>query len=123
LASLPAPVVKEPAPVVKEPAREEAPAEATEAIPPEAVTLEDDTPSFWPDAAAEEMYLVEQKSQNRTVVPPAGAPEETVEPSSPLPPLDELVKRIPGPVRETLDELFRAKFVKVQRVPKSALRG
>jgi len=93
-----------------------------EATPLEAVTLEDDTPSFWPDAAAEEMYLVEQKSQNRTP-PPAKAPEETVEPTAPLPALDDLVKRIPGSVRETLDELFRAKFVKVQRVPKSALRG
>lgn len=97
--------------------------ETTEAAPLETVTLEDDTPSFWPDAAAEEMYLVEQKLQNRPAPPPVEAPEETDEPSSPLPALDDLVKRIPGPVRETLDELFRAKFVKVQRVPKSALRG
>lgn len=112
-----------PPPVVKETSRAESPVETMEATPLEAVTLEDDTPSFWPDAAAEEMYLVEQKSQNRTPPPPAEAPEETVEPSAPLPALDDLVKRIPGSVRETLDELFRAKFVKVQRVPKSALRG
>ncbi|HRI82265.1 MAG TPA: hypothetical protein PLF88_07495 [Opitutaceae bacterium] len=109
---------------MKETSRAEPPVETMEATPLGAVTLEDDTPSFWPDAAAEEMYLVEQKSQNRTPPPPpADAPEETVEPSSPLPALDDLVKQIPVPVRETLDELFRAKFVKVQRVPKSALRG
>ncbi len=40
-----------------------------------------------------------------------------------LPPLDDLVQRIPPEVRELMDELFRAKFVRVQRVPKKALQG
>jgi hypothetical protein len=39
-----------------------------------------------------------------------------------LPPLDELVKRIPPEVRETLEDLFRARFVTVKRVPKKALK-
>jgi hypothetical protein len=34
-----------------------------------------------------------------------------------LPPLDELVARIPAPVREILDDLFRARFTTVRRVP------
>lgn len=37
-----------------------------------------------------------------------------------LPELDELVARIPPEVRETLDELFRARFVSVKKLPKQA---
>lgn len=37
--------------------------------------------------------------------------------AAPLPKLDDLVARIPAPVRETLDELFRAKFIAVRRYP------
>jgi hypothetical protein len=48
--------------------------------------------------------------------------EEPVDPKS-LPSLDELLKRVPAGVRETLDDLFRAKFVRVTRVPKKALKG
>lgn len=39
-----------------------------------------------------------------------------------LPPLDELVKRIPPAVRESLEDLFRARFVTVKRVPARALK-
>jgi hypothetical protein len=39
-----------------------------------------------------------------------------------LPPLDDLVQRIPANVRDALNDLFRVKFVRVQRVPKSALK-
>lgn len=45
----------------------------------------------------------------------------------PLPELDALVARLPAEVRETLDELFRARFVSVKRLPgrvfASATRG
>jgi hypothetical protein len=40
----------------------------------------------------------------------------------PLPALETLVKRIPPEVREALDELFRVKFVRVQRLPASSLK-
>jgi len=33
------------------------------------------------------------------------------------------VQRIPAPTRELLDELFRAKFVGVKRLPKSAFKA
>ena len=39
-----------------------------------------------------------------------------------LPKLDDLVNRIPADVRDSLEELFRAKFVRVQRVPKRVLK-
>ena len=47
--------------------------------------------------------------------------EEVDAPAAATPSLDSMVERIPPAVRETLDELFRARFVKVVRVPKSAL--
>ena len=40
-----------------------------------------------------------------------------------LPPLEDLVKRIPSATRDLLEELFRARFVTVKRVPKSALKS
>ncbi len=40
-----------------------------------------------------------------------------------LPPLEDLVKRIPPATRDLLEELFRARFVTVKRVPKSALKS
>jgi hypothetical protein len=45
-------------------------------------------------------------------------PEERGE----LPPMEDLVKRIPMPTRDLLEELFRAKFVTVKRLPQSALK-
>lgn len=46
------------------------------------------------------------------------APEEKGD----LPPLDDLVKRIPAPAREALEEYFRPRFVTVKRIPQSALK-
>jgi hypothetical protein len=51
----------------------------------------------------------------------ADAADET-EPAGALPPLDELVKKIPAEVRDTLEDLFRARFVTVKRVPKKAFK-
>jgi hypothetical protein len=44
------------------------------------------------------------------------AEEETVKKT--LPPLDQLTPRIPEPVKEALEELFRARFTRVMRVKK-----
>jgi hypothetical protein len=46
------------------------------------------------------------------------APEEKGD----LPPMDDLVKRIPMPARDLMEELFRARFVTVKRSPQSALK-
>ena len=40
-----------------------------------------------------------------------------------LPPMEDLVKRIPMPARDLMEELFRAKFITVKRIPQSALKG
>jgi hypothetical protein len=39
-----------------------------------------------------------------------------------LPPMDDLVQRIPATVRATVEELFRARFITVKRIPQSALK-
>lgn len=39
-----------------------------------------------------------------------------------LPPMDDLVKRIPMAARDLIEELFRARFVTVKRIPQSALK-
>jgi len=44
------------------------------------------------------------------------------EPDAPLPPLEDLVQRIPAPTRELMDSLFRANFIGVKRLPASAFK-
>jgi len=80
--------------------------------------------NVWPDESAEAAFFAEQKEQGVPVVvaPPAEAAEE-LDAGAPLPALDELVKRIPPAAREAMDELFRAKFTTVKRVPAKALKG
>ena len=39
-----------------------------------------------------------------------------------LPPMEDLVKRIPAPAKAVLEELFRPHFVTVKRFPPSALK-
>lgn len=54
--------------------------------------------------------------------PDSSDPGTPAESGDPLPPLADLVNRIPGPTRDLLEELFRAKFVAVRRIPHSALK-
>jgi hypothetical protein len=59
--------------------------------------------------------------------PTRGAGKAAVEEDEPaavaMPELDALVERLPNDVRDTLDELFRARFVTVKRVPVAALQA
>jgi hypothetical protein len=74
------------------------------------------------DEAGESAFLAEARQRGETFSAPVKV--EEIEPAngSRLPPLAELVAKIPPEVRETLEELFRAKFVTVRRVPKKALK-
>lgn len=74
-----------------------------------------------PSDSEESAFLAEQRqagAANGTATPAAAAEEEKGD----LPPLDDLVQRIPPATRELIDELFRAKFITVKRIPKSALK-
>jgi hypothetical protein len=50
---------------------------------------------------------------------PADGAIPAIESAAGLPPLEDLVKRIPPKTRAALDELFRANFVTVKRVRKA----
>ena len=83
--------------------------------------LEDNAP-FPIDEAAEAAFLSEARERGEVV--PRRSAAEIEEEAAPkaLPSLDELVHRIPAEVRETLDDLFRVRFVRVQRMPKKAFK-
>ncbi len=81
----------------------------------------------WPtDAASEGAFLAEARERGEAVVglPVAATRAEEVEDvKGPLPPLDEMIQRIPTAVREVLEELYRAKFTTVRRVPAKDLKS
>jgi hypothetical protein len=80
--------------------------------------------SSWPDETAETAFLAEAHDRGEIVVPAKAReeiPDETD--AKELPTLDELVQRIPAEVRDVLDDLFRAKFTKVRRIPARALKS
>ena len=96
-----------------------APAEdASEAIS----AMPEGAPNAWPDERAEAAMLSELGSRGELATPAATEAVEETETRN-LPPLDELVKRIPPEVREALDDLFRAKFTTVRRMPQKALKN
>jgi hypothetical protein len=80
-------------------------------------------PPLWPDDTAESAMISELRSRGESVASPAAVEAVEEVETGALPPLDQLVKRISAEVRETLDDLFRAKFVRVTRVPKKALKN
>lgn len=92
-----------------------------EAAVAQPVSLEDAPPPAL-DEAAEASFLAEARERGEVVAPRKPAEAEEAEPKA-LPPLDALVQQIPGEVRETLEELFRARFVTVKRFPKKALKA
>lgn len=84
----------------------------------------DDGAPVGPADGEEAAFIAEQREQG-FAAPAATPAAAAVEPDdkSPLPPLDDLVNRIPAATRELMDELFRAKFITVKRVPRSALKN
>jgi hypothetical protein len=93
---------------------------------------EDDDAPHWPDEAAESAFLGGQPDEtlSATSAGAGGAAPARVQgdegdsgPPVSLPQLQSLVDRIPAEAMETLDELFRARFVSVKRVQKRSLKG
>jgi hypothetical protein len=90
----------------------------------------------WPDETSESAFLAEQGSggaaatagTQRAVFTPkknsegseAGAAADV---PAVLPPLQSLVDRISESTRETLEDLFRARFVSVKQIQKDALKN
>jgi hypothetical protein len=74
------------------------------------------------DEMAESAFLAEARERGEVVKPAAEVDAVEEVDAKPLPALDELVARIPPEVRDTLEDLFRARFVTVKRVPRKALK-
>ncbi len=86
--------------------------------------LEETAPSNWPDDSVESAFRAEARERGEPMVAPV-AEHDVTEPmeTTALPALNDLVGRLPAEVRDVLDDLFRAKFVAVKRVPKKSLKG
>lgn len=75
-----------------------------------------------PSADEEAAFLAQERENGYSPVPVATRAVVEEERTGELPPLEDLVKRIPMPTRDLMEELFRAKFVTVKRIPTSALK-
>ena len=84
---------------------------------------ESESINAWPDATAEADFLASAQLSGEPVKPPVAVTAAVEIDATALPSLDEMVPRISAEVRELLDDLFRAKFVAVRRIPKQALES
>lgn len=75
-----------------------------------------------PSAEEEAAFLAQEQENGQPPALLAARPGGDDEPAGDLPPLEDLVKRIPLATRDVMEELFRAKFVTVKRIPRSALK-
>ena len=73
-------------------------------------------------SSEEEAAFLAQEREMGNVTPALAHVEKAPEERGELPPMEDLVKRIPMPTRDLLEELFRAKFVTVKRMPQTALK-
>lgn len=90
---------------------------------PESSADDENESPEWPDAAVEEAMRAELASREESL-PKARSranQDDTLE-GGPLPKLDDMIAQIPNRVIDTLDELFRAKFESVRRVPAAVLK-
>jgi len=81
--------------------------------------------NVWPDENAEAAFIAEARQRGEPVAATKATAElieEKEDDKKALPALAELMKRLSPDVRETLDDLFRAKFTTVRRIPKKVLK-
>lgn len=84
-------------------------------------------PDPWMDAEREEAMKaamdVEDAERQASAAPNRrkAAVEETLD-GGPLPALEDMIARVPAELQEAMDDLFRAKFQTVRRVPKAVLK-
>jgi hypothetical protein len=79
-----------------------------------------DNGSGWPDEATESAMRAEIRGRGES--PAAQGPSSDPPVEKDLPALATLVNRIPPATRSALDELFRAKFTRVKRIPERDLQ-
>ena len=77
----------------------------------------EESPAPWPSPAEEAAFL----GGPPAAVLPTPLPAVPV-PARATPPLEELIQRLPAELRGTLEELFRARYTAVRRIPPEALQ-
>lgn len=87
----------------------------------DAGSFDDDDGPSWPDEAAESAFRSQQAGMD-SPEPAAALIDNEEQDAANLPPLDSLVPRIPEEARKMLDELFRAQFTSVRKIPKKLLK-
>ncbi len=93
--------------------------ETEEEVPPSAIPA--DAPSG-PSSEEEAAFLAQEREMG-IVTPALMHTESPPEENGDLPQMEDLIKRIPAPAREALEDLFRPQFVTVSRIPQSALKS
>ena len=83
-------------------------------------TMSADAPAG-PSSEEEAAFLAQEREMG-IVTPALMHTESPPEEKGSLPPMEDLVKRIPMPARDLMEELFRAKYITVKRMPQSALK-
>jgi len=78
----------------------------------------------WPDEAMEAAMSAEAAQRDGPAKKPTKKEREEAETldGGPLPKLDEMIAKVPADLQEKMDDLFRAKFQSVRRVPQAALK-
>lgn len=76
------------------------------------------------EAAMKAAMEVEEAQRHATAAPNRRKEEvrDTLD-GGPLPELEEMIAKVPAELKEAMDELFRAKFQSVKRVPQAVLNS
>jgi hypothetical protein len=82
--------------------------------PGAAIAQAPDAESEWPDENDESEFLSQAGVQGQQATPQTGRASALVV-GEKLPPMEELVARVPENLRVILDDLFRAKFTGVRK--------
>lgn len=88
---------------------------------------ESESINVWPDEMAEAAFMAEARERGEVTTSTAQRVQVKDESgegeTKDLPSLESLVGRLSPEVRETLDDLFRAKFTAVRRLPKKSFKA
>jgi type IV secretory pathway protease TraF len=85
----------------------------------------DQSAPIGPSAEEETAFLSSERENGGPVLvaPSTAAALNADDEKGELPPMEDLVKRIPAQTRDLIEDLFRARFVTVKRIPKAALKN
>ena len=108
---------------MKSPAKTTDEEESVPAALVEEVASTDQSAPIGPSAEEEAAFLSTERESGNPVSIPALIAVNADDEKGELPPMEDLVNRIPAKTRDLIEDLFRARFVTVKRIPKTALKN